>query len=87
MEQETNENQTNYECDICESVFKSVNKLKVHYIHFHREKKFKCDKCDKLFPFKSLLKYHLPTCEGKKTKRNRIKDVEYRKIFENDGNL
>ena len=76
MEQETIENRTNYECDICESVFKRVNKLKVHYIFFHRGKKFKCDKCDKLFPFKSLLKYHLPTCTGIDTciKKKRVKN-------------
>ena len=86
MEQETIENRTNYECDICESVFKRVNKLKVHYIHFHREKKFKCDKCGKSFPFKSLLKYHMPTCKGKYIKKNKMKNVEYKKIFDIDGN-
>ena len=86
MEQETIEDQTIYECDICENVFKSVNKLKVHYIHFHREKKYKCDQCGKKFPFKLLLNYHLLTCGEKDFKKNKMKDVEYRKIFDNYGN-
>ena len=81
MEQEANVDQTNYECDICENAFKSVSKLKVHYIHFHREKKFKCDKCGKAFSMKCKLQNHMKKCDGTLQKNIfKINSLSYKNV-------
>ena len=78
-----------FQCKECHRIFKSSKVAYCHFYEVHREKKFKCHLCNKCFPYKFKLNKHTKLCDGiMKTKtfgKSRIKDVEYKEIFDEDG--
>ena len=55
-------------CEICEKVFKTKVKLKVHYRNTHEnmEERYKCNICSRYFLRNSTLQLHLKTIHERK---------------------
>lgn len=46
-------------CPICEKVYETPKRMRVHMIRHNKEKRFKCSECPKLFMHKQELKVHM----------------------------
>ena len=77
-----------FQCNLCKELFSTRTKFHVHFRN-HWERKYKCEKCSKMFPYKSWQENHTKICNGiLKTKtfsKSKIKDVEYKETFDENG--
>ena len=74
-----------FECEICEKVFNTRDKLQKHfnYNHNNTENVFNCNICTKSFQAQKILASHIKTVHGGKC----YKCASCSKSFSNAGNL
>ena len=55
-----------YECGVCNEIFKKYSNLKIHFHRHTKDGKYKCSFCPKRFPLRSSLNRHLTTHTGER---------------------
>ena len=60
-----------YTCDVCQGVYPSEYRLKVHYNLHSKEIEFRCNLCEKVFYLRSSLMTHMEQAHLKSDKEHR----------------